>query len=465
MPSARLIRFAVLIPLALILSDEARAGEGPKNDAEVKAAAADPTASSPFNLGTSQVVLSASKADKVAKGRITLSRGPSVLNLTLAAPLSESEDETTLVTSEGLTDQASAELGLSRFFWTTTPIDVRQEEICEDHRKRMSLSDLSTKYPAPVFAKKANSVEWPQLLRTLHAPREKTPAAAVRELVGDRVRQIVDRLDPDLPMRQAEAEAILGALDKLLSEKTLVEKLGVSASGQRKALGEALAKPVVEADEAGLKMRNRLLLEAALGSGVRTYPDPSTGFGCGKDLPESSQADFWRPGGVPIIAFGKVKVGQKSYKFMTKDTFDPDQLNHTTAQGSLGVGVVTRTGEFVGLSYRHASTYKAGKARQICVPVGTTTATECRNLPVGAPARADEDAIQIEARKFLGLRFALNPKVSYEFGGKVLIGELAAYCFPMADGRLAGGVTGSFSTETHSASATLFVGLPLDLGF
>jgi hypothetical protein len=465
-PAARVLAgLRALIPLTLILSDEVRAGEAPKNNTEAKADAADPTASSPFNLGSSQVVLSASKADKVAKGRLALSLGQSVLNLTVAAPLSESDDDTTLVTSEGLTDQASAELGLSHFFWTTTPIDAHQEEICEKYRRDLSLADLSKKYPGPTFAKKANSVEWPQLLRVLHARKEKTPAAAVRDLVSDGVREIVDRLDPDLPMRQAEAEAILGALDKLLSEKTLSEKLKVSESDRRKALVEALRSDVVEGDEAGLKMRNRLLLEAALGGGVRTYPDPSTSFGCGKDLPGSYEADFRRPGGIPVITFAKVKAGQKTYKFMTKNTFDPDQLNHTTAQGSLGVGIITRTGEFLGLSYRHASTYKAGKARQICVPVGTSTATECRTLPVGAPARSDEDAIQVEARKFLGLRLALNPKLSYEFGGRVTIGELAVYFLPTADGRLAGGVTGSFSTETHSASATFFVGLPLDLGF
>jgi hypothetical protein len=86
-------------------------------------------------------------------------------------------------------------------------------------------------------------------------------------------------------------------------------------------------------------------------------------------------------------------------------------------------------------------------------------------LPVGAPARTDEDAIQLEVRKFLGLRLALNPKLSYEFNGRVMLGELALYFVPTADGRLTGGINGSYSTETHSATATLFLGLPLDLSF
>lgn len=445
------------------------AGAQAPTEADSRLLTADTAATSSLNAGGSELVVLASRNEKVAKARFARRERELTFDLTLSAPFDESDDTTVLATSDALSDQAGLELGISRFFWKTVDARVHQREICDAYKRRLTLKELVEKYPKPVLTKESEGVQsWIVLLTALRKPAGDAQPR-LRELLSEGVRTMIDKMvdqvgaarEPEL----AEADAILEELDKLLADPKLLEKLPVPPGDRRAALTEALATDPVPGDELGTRLRNRLVLETIVPGGFWVYPEYKR-FNCDTGgIPEDLNAEFWRPAGVVVLGFTKLKLGQKTYKFLAKSTFTPDEAKHTAAAITGGVGIVTKTLELIGLSYRHERTYKAGKARQICTPVESTSATECRTLPVGVPGGTNTDRVQLELRKFITGKGAINPRIAYEFGEGVTTAELAVYFLPDKDGRLIGGISGSWDSKERSVAATFFVGVPLSLGF
>jgi hypothetical protein len=453
--------------MALILIIGAAAGSAADDTpAALKKQGGDPTAASPFNIGDSQLVFSASQEQKTAKARVVFTLERFKADLSVSAPIDESgAKQKTLATRDALADQTSLEIGLTHFIYETTPVDDTQNRLCADYRRSLSLSQLTRadKYEAPGFTAR-QTLKWKALLTTLKKRAKDSPIAAVYDRLDETAKRAVDA-SGESPNADQEA-AIRAGLEKLLKEKDLAAKVKVPESGRREALVTAL-KTTPNGDKA-LALRNRLLLEAALPGAIPPYPDDDGAkFRCDTSVPELAREEFWRPAKSPILMFGRLKAGQKSYKYFDS-AFAPLTTDHTGIAASTGVGTIVPANSgawFFGVSYKYERSYKAGSARQICSPLGTNGSQECSSLPVGAPAGSSAEVLQLEVRKFIGLRLALSPKLSYERREAVKAAELAVYFVPEKDGRLTGGVSAGWDTKDRKATATLFVGLPVNLGF
>jgi len=452
--------------MLLLLSVLASVGNAADDTpAALKKQGSDPTAASPFNIGDSQLVFSANQDQKTAKARVAWTFDKFKADVSVSAPIDESGDAKTLASRDSLADQASLEVGLNHFIYSPPPADENQRRICRDYRRSLSLSDLKKpdKYTAPGFTAK-QTLYWAALMPKLKSHAPGTLEGLVYELLDETAKTAVR--DAGLHPNDEQDTAIRAGLEKLLEDKDLAEKLKVSEAGRRPALAEALKTAPV--GKKAIALRNRLLLEAALPDAIPAYPDDDGAkFACDSSIPEIAQEEFWRPARLPVLMFGRLKAGQKSYKYFDS-AFAPQKTEHTGIAASTGIGTILPASSgawFFGLSYKYKRSYKAEPARQICTPLGTNGNEECRSLPLGAPGGSSAEVLQLEARKFIGLRVALSPKLSYERREAVKAFELAVWFLPNKDGRLTGGVSAGWDSKDRKTTATLFVGLPVNLGF
>jgi hypothetical protein len=161
------------------------------------------------------------------------------------------------------------------------------------------------------------------------------------------------------------------------------------------------------------------------------------------------------------------EVGRSDYNY-----FQPGTLVHDTTVaipwsvgGSWGRiarvlgGVNLISG---GLRYEH--TFTPGASTQICVPLATGGAEQCRTQPIGAPAEKHAWVADIQARRFLGSRLAINPKISLRVNDGVWGFQAPIYFAGPADGGLTAGALPSWNSEDEVFQLSVFVGKAFKFG-
>jgi hypothetical protein len=73
-------------------------------------------------------------------------------------------------------------------------------------------------------------------------------------------------------------------------------------------------------------------------------------------------------------------------------------------------------------SLRYERSFETGPARDYCIPVGATSALQCRPVPLGAAERHEPVLWQVESRWFINTSIGLDPRVTVDLSGTRGIG-------------------------------------------
>lgn len=160
-------------------------------------------------------------------------------------------------------------------------------------------------------------------------------------------------------------------------------------------------------------------------------------------------------------------IGRTKFNYFEENTFAHQSTDETpwSVEGTYGqlwrlLGGVN----LVAAGLRYERSYKAGSKSNICVPLGSGGATQCRNQPVGAPAAGEAWVANVQARRFLSPRLAVNPKVSFRIDDEVIGLQMPIYFAGPADGGLIAGLLPSWNSEDDRFSLSLFVGKAFRFG-
>lgn len=110
--------------------------------------------------------------------------------------------------------------------------------------------------------------------------------------------------------------------------------------------------------------------------------------------------------------------------------------------------------------YSHEESYKGGRKTQICSPIGTTGSTSCSEAIIGAPTKEKAELAFIEHRRLIaGRKFALAPRVEFDFKTSKWAAQVPFYFIPSKDGtQLTGGIAIGYSEgDDDEFGATIFI--------
>jgi hypothetical protein len=112
---------------------------------------------------------------------------------------------------------------------------------------------------------------------------------------------------------------------------------------------------------------------------------------------------------------------------------------------------------YVGFSIRRESAWRSQAATTICVPLGVTGATQCRETALGSPARTTTTLASVESRHFLGTQFAFVPRVTYAV--REWMAEMPIFIRQVDKAPFNGGLNISWNSERRDIALSVFVGV------
>lgn len=184
---------------------------------------------------------------------------------------------------------------------------------------------------------------------------------------------------------------------------------------------------------------------------------------------EREVLETYRRGGGQLQSLWSLtaEVGRSEFNYFQLGTLQHDTTVAIpwSIGGSMGFltrrlgGVTLFSG---GLRYEHSS--KPGSNTQLCLPLGTGGALQCRTQPIGAPTRKEAFIADVQARRFFGARFAVNPTVSLRLNDGVLGLQMPVYFAGSTDGGLIAGATPSWNSEDDKFQLSVFVGKAFKFG-
>jgi len=154
-----------------------------------------------------------------------------------------------------------------------------------------------------------------------------------------------------------------------------------------------------------------------------------------------------------FVAGLSYKVGPERFTFTPTATGNAIGESRVNWSVSARAGLVTSATLAIGAEYAHEVDYDAGEKRQICVPKGDGI-LECFDRVTGGPTRRHREIARVELRKFIGSKFAINPRVSVNMNSATVGFEVPVYFLQSDKGGLAGGVTLGWR-HSHAAGSAL----------
>lgn len=132
---------------------------------------------------------------------------------------------------------------------------------------------------------------------------------------------------------------------------------------------------------------------------------------------------------------GSYGVGSTNFKFAEIGDAIVEK-NETKGDNSAAVsvayvqlltdGAVNAPLMLISAGYTEGDRWKPGRTRNICTPLGATSATECRSLVDGAPTKQTEKSVEIDIRSWAyGQNLGINPHFSYDRLTKKWTSEVA----------------------------------------
>ena len=429
----------------------------------------DPSLQSSIGDGKPALVLSAASAEKKVDAQVGFAAGPTQMTLKLSAPLDSGATTATLATLDGLTNQSTADLGLTWVKWNPSISPQTFEDLCNAFKRTLT-PEVMEKYAPPGFTVTPVVIRDRQAFAdsiafaasgSAFADLAKLLRAALKE--ADLKKYFADKHNLD---NSANWKKVLDALNSSLDSATLFAESSAfpdeaSVANLRVRLRSASLTPQ------RTRVLNRLLFDALFPATVlrRGPDDPST---CSElKLPPSSalyQLIRTKEGPMPLFFAAHAKGGRQSFKYFDEKALSTNTTLKNSYSLSATAGLLTHSDLYLGMSATYQNTFKAGDAVQICAPVGASANQECTALQRNAPAEKLQTILQLEGRVFLvGGHFAINPLLSYECHAATKGVEVRFLFLQDKDGGLTGGLSTGWRSDTRQYSVIAFVGEKLNL--
>jgi hypothetical protein len=165
----------------------------------------------------------------------------------------------------------------------------------------------------------------------------------------------------------------------------------------------------------------------------------------------------------PILIALRGAVGREDFTFVDKDTLKKSDESKTNFSlvGTAGallepIGLITAT-------YRFERSHKAGRKTSLCTPIGTTGATTCNDVNLGAPTVNTHNQLQVGVRRFFGTQLAIDPRYTYDANEGISALEMPIYFLTNKDNGLTGGISVGWRSDTDQVTASIFVGAALTM--
>jgi hypothetical protein len=160
----------------------------------------------------------------------------------------------------------------------------------------------------------------------------------------------------------------------------------------------------------------------------------------------------------------RARVAHNEFRWLDRTTLAPGEEKHTDYSLGAMVGLFNPSIGFLAAHFDQQEFYQAGRATQLCRPLGATGGSTCSNVVLSAPAKASPGVVRLEWRKFLGRgNIAINPVFSRDLEDKVSSIQVPIYFLSDANGGLNGGVSFGWRSDQDTFLASVFVGPSLKL--
>lgn len=166
----------------------------------------------------------------------------------------------------------------------------------------------------------------------------------------------------------------------------------------------------------------------------------------------------------PILFEVAGEVGREDASHIDATTFESVSETNTPFSIGASIGTVLPSGTLMGVGIEYKSVYRAGNQAEVCVPVGTNGALQCRSGPLGMPTSREGAMLNAQVRRFLGSRIGVNPQFQYAVSDGDWAINMPIYFAPDEDGGLVGGIVPGYDSETEDWTLQLTVGAAFRLG-
>ena len=166
----------------------------------------------------------------------------------------------------------------------------------------------------------------------------------------------------------------------------------------------------------------------------------------------------------PVIVNAGASVGRNGFKYLDSATLAATSIARTDWSANVSVGRYAPSTGYVAVGYEYQRRFQGGTASQICLPVGGTSALQCKNAVVGAPRENTLNVGSVEWRRFFpGGHAALDVTVARDFSEDVTAVDVPFYFLSSPQGGLTGGARASWRSDTRDIAVAVFIGTALKL--
>jgi hypothetical protein len=171
-------------------------------------------------------------------------------------------------------------------------------------------------------------------------------------------------------------------------------------------------------------------------------------------LPEAYRAKFDRfvDYGHIWLAGASVEYGRADYRYADTLALAYRRRTENPWAANIGAGVyLPMARSLVVTTLRYERAFETGAPRDYCIPVGSTTALQCRSVPLGPPEPQTAFLWQVEGRRFVNTHMGLDLRATYDLTGRRGLGiELPLLVRQSSDNGFNGAFTIGWRTRSSS---------------
>lgn len=159
----------------------------------------------------------------------------------------------------------------------------------------------------------------------------------------------------------------------------------------------------------------------------------------------------------------QVKANYAKYDYFDTATLEKADDNETGVSASATYAKLTASGNVVFAGGRWERSFEAQDKVQRCTPGPVPGVETCDTQPFGPPKKNNKIIAYTEYRVFISGKYAVSPRVSYDFDDSTLGIRVPVYMVRNAKGSLSGGLRFDWNSKDEDIIISVFVSAPIKL--
>jgi|GEM_PF-2837583 hypothetical protein len=159
---------------------------------------------------------------------------------------------------------------------------------------------------------------------------------------------------------------------------------------------------------------------------------------------------------INVWGFG-LTGGHQSFSYLSQGSFASMTANKVPYGGNVYWGIIpSHTMELFNFSYEYQKAFLDSKTTAIVGPTTASGISVTKTGPLGLPVDNDKELGALEFRRMFG-SIGIDPKVSYDFKGKVWAVDIPIMFLRDSKGNLTGGLDLALDDKSHQFTAGLII--------